>query len=269
MTKKKILKEFTLTEISAVDNPAQPTAKATIMKRHEVNPNELNKTEEVLNMTEEEIAKKVADEVAKATEELTKQATELQLLADMNDADKEVYKAMTDEEKAEWAKLTPEERKKKKEDVAKRNETVEFEGKTVSKSVVGDETFEVIKSLAKKFEENEARVAKAEADAEMATLEKRASEEFKNIAGTPTEIAAVLKGLKSLPEEVATRIEGYMVAVNKSAADDFEVKGTKTVSKSADAFNAKVEEIAKRDGIKKSQAFLIAAKEHPELTQKD
>lgn len=269
--KKRRLTDFLLTEISGVDNPAQPTAKMSIMKRH-VTDSDLKKhagtsgnLPDGENMSAEELKKSHAEEVAKfeaEKAELAKKLAEVEAVAKMDDSEKLVYKAMSDKEKAEWLKLSEDEKKKKKEEMSKRDETIVVDGESVSKSAVGDAMFAVLKRQS----DLEAQVAKANESVEMARLEKRAVEEFGKMAGTPTEIANVLKSLKSLDETVVKFVEGLMTKENELAKKASETIGTKqdAVAK-ADTMDKAVAEIMKRDNVTKRVAMELIVSERPEL----
>lgn len=355
--KKRRLTDFLLTEISGVDNPAQPTAKMSIMKRHDFVSKyldcstaaniqsfperlKLNEQEKILwqtrdniyplfdalnstvsnvvsdgnlsisqkelkiasivndfyisvvreipdleqelikflkragtsgnlpdgeNMSAEELKKSHAEEVAKfeaEKAELAKKLAEVEAVAKMDDSEKLVYKAMSDKEKAEWLKLSEDEKKKKKEEMSKRDETIVVDGASVSKSVVGDAMFAVLKRQS----DLEAQVAKANESVEMARLEKRAVEEFGKMAGTPAEIANVLKSIKSLDETVVKFVEGLMTKENELAKKASETIGTKqdAVAKS-DTTTKAVTEIMKRDNVSQRVAMETVVKERPEL----
>lgn len=280
--KRYILDEIDLHEISGVDDPAQPTAKATIIKRNskteaEAGPSGIiNKSEEEKSLTPEEIEKKVADAVEANTTELTKSFDE-KLAEAINaaydtmfalDSDEHsVLKAKTKEEQDELMKLTPEERKKKLKAEKEADEVVKFEGKEIAKSVVGADTF----AIYKKFEAMEAEVAKAKEAETFAKLEKRASEEFGNLPGTDVEKASILKALTSLDAEVAKNLEAILKSANEANAEAFVEKGAKTavdkddvVAKKA-AFDTKVEDIMKSRSVNKTRAYEIVAAENPEL----
>jgi len=273
--KKKILRNFVLTEISGVDRPAQPTAKMTIMKRadilgdnqqdhKETNMAVVAKTVEELSadiekMTEtvNELTKKLADaEVAKA---------EVELLAKMSDEEKTYFAKMDDKAKADWAKASEKDKKKTMDDLKKNDETIVVGAETISKSVVGAAQFEVFKRLA----DAEARIAKAEQAAEIATLEKRAAEEFANLPGTDSEKALLLKALSTVDKSVAEYAESVFKAANEANSFAFQTVGVKKALDENDPetkLEKRAEEIRKADTrLTKEQALVKAYEENPEL----
>lgn len=276
-----ILDEINLNEISAVDDPAQPTAKATIFKRatkvqKDAGPSGDNTNPEEDFMKPEDIEKKVAEAVEASKAELTKSFGDdlakavndaFELMLSFDGEELELFKAKAKEDQDELMKLTPEERKKKLKDEKAKDEVVKFEGKEIAKSAVGDATF----ALYKRLEAMDAEIAKAKEAEEFAKLEKRASEEFANLPGTDVEKAKILKAVESLDEEVKKNLEAILKAANEKNADAFVKKGAK-VAVSADdavakkaALDGKVDEIMKNRSVTKSKAYEIVAVENPEL----
>lgn len=192
---------------------------------------------EVNKMTEAEMKKAVEEAVAKATAELSEELAK---------AKKEVtdLKAMEAE-------------KKKKEEMAKSDETVVISGQTLSKSAVGEATFAILKA-------QEDRLAKAEEAAELAKFEKKASDEFKHIPGTDLEKAALLKSI-SKDAENGPKIEALLKSLEAHNAKAFETVGVSKGSDAAQTQEAKVAEIVKRDNVSKARAMEIAVAEAPEL----
>ena len=290
--KKFIITKLDLTEISGVDSPAQPTARATIMKRspeHSVGDSDEVSTlvtEENIQLTND-VEKSVDESAVDSAADLEK-AFDEKLAAAINAAydamfafepsEYELVKAMSKEEKDELMSLSPEERKKKLKAAIEGEEVAKFEGREVRKSSVGEDTFHLYKRLeameiqvAKEREAKELEVAKAKEAEELAKLEKRASEEFGNLPGDASEIAAVLKALTSLDEEVAKSIEAIMKVANEAHETAFVEKGVKKAPEADDvevkkaALNTKIEDIMKSRSVSKSKAFEIVAAENPEL----
>lgn len=118
-------------------------------------------------------------------------------------------------------------------------------------------------------------ITKANDRAELATLEKRAADEFSHLPGTPAEIAGVLKSAALLPDASKEAFEKMMKAHEAMAAKAFDRIGSSggvvidmDVKKAAGEFEGKVSEIAKRDNIGNHTAMAKARKEHPELFAK-
>lgn len=247
--KKKILKDFVLTEISGVDRPAQPTAKMTIMKRE----------------SEAGSSGDINPDGEKMSEELTKKVAELE---------KALGETKTELEKANktMADMKAEEDKKKKmEEMQKNDETVEVAGQVIAKSAVGEASFAVFKAQAEQIAKAEERIAKAEEAAEMAKLEKRASEEFKHVPGTASDVAKMLKALGGMEESVAKNFEAVLKSVEEKNAVAFTTIG-KSFGPAAGGAEEKLEKAAEEirksaPGMTKEQALVKAYEEHPELVK--
>lgn len=342
--KKKILKDFVLTEISGVDRPAQPTAKMTIMKRADFNSelheevikyydpskgakdfnsilieNEKQKRlweakEELYPLFEamqssissivlddklsetdrqarietsvsdflsavRDVMPEVEEELMKTFQELNKaglstgETVEENMTAEVEKKLAELEKALAEKnvelEKAykDMAEMKAMEEKKKKEmEMKKNDETVEVSGQLISKSAVGDETFAVFKAQAEAIAKAEERIAKAEEAAEMAKLEKRASEEFKHIPGTAADVAKMLKALGGMEEDVAKSFESVLKSVDEKNAEAFKTIGfSKSNREVTKSFEAAVAEVQKRENVSKTRAMEIAAQENPDL----
>ena len=132
----------------------------------------------------------------------------------------------------------------------------------VKRSEVGDAQFTVLKA-------QQAQIAKADERAEIAELSKRASTEFPHVAGTPDEIAKVLRVLKTAPEDVRDAGEAILKAAEAMSRAGFERLGHRgeDVRKAADSFNDRVVEIEKRDSIPRHKAMTKARREYPEEFQ--
>ncbi len=168
----------------------------------------------------------------------------------------ETLKAAKDKAEAD-AKAAVEENDKTKKALTEATDAVIKVGETeVRKSVVGDAQFSVVKAL--------------QDQAQTATLEKRASDEFSHVAGTATEKALVLKAAEAMPEDTKKAFDAIMVSAEAMAAGAFKTFGGRggldqsgDVEKAVATFKGKVSEIAKRDGISEMAAMRKARAEHP------
>jgi hypothetical protein len=323
--KRKILKDFVLTEISGVDRPAQPTARMSIMKRdfsldeadkqlvekieksgysfsgymkaEEFNEESWRLTDALVssmrdavlsgdesmmrqNIEEYLMAVKAVsssdvasigkalekaindkdpvtsgtekdkmaelDDLNKQVSDLTNKLKESDLIAKMCDDEKMHMAKMGDKDKAAFMAMSAEDRKKKMATNKRDDEVIEVAGQTIAKSVVGAEMFAVMKFQQVQLKANEEAIAKAQLDAEMATLRKRADDDFAHVPGTTDERAALLKAAKAMPEAVQKTLEQVMTSYEKTIAKAFETQGhshaDSPISKSA---NEQVETLAK------------------------
>ncbi len=262
-----------LHELSLVDSPANKSAKVTIFKR--LDDQDKSEPKEENNMTEAEV-KKAVDAAIEETltkqkeldakiEALTKENNVLKLRAEMTAEEKQFSKEskMTPEEEAAFM---ADEEKKKKEKMAsflskrQSDESLEVDGMVIKKSEVGEASFHVMKS-------QQEALKKAQDDNETVRLEKRAFEEFPNVAGTSAEKAKVLKALASAPKEVQAIADAIFKSANDMASKAFTNLGHKkidAVAKTSSDFNTKVSEIMKRDNSTRTQAMEKAREESPE-----
>ena len=254
--KRKILKDFVLTEISGVDRPAQPTARMSIMKRAEdFDKNELselikralNEMRDGANHDDGEDEMSDIEKLTAQVAELTKNLESAEALSKMCDDEKMHMAKMGDKDKAAFMAMSAEDRKKKMATNKRDDEVIEVAGQTIAKSVVGAEMFAVMKFQQVQLKANEEAIAKAQLDAEMATLRKRADDDFAHVPGTTDERAALLKAAKAMPEAVQKTLEQVMTSYEKTIAKAFETQGhshaDSPISKSA---TEQVETLAKQ-----------------------
>ena len=111
-------------------------------------------------------------------------------------------------------------------DLKKANEeTIVVAGETILKSVVGPSMFAVIKSQQADLIAQKADVAKARDETAMAVFTKRAGDDFAHLAGTPTELADVLKAFATMPEAVQKTAEAVFKSAEELAKQAFVVTG--------------------------------------------
>jgi hypothetical protein len=225
-----------------------------------------------------EVVPELEDEINKLFEDFTKAGSSGDINPDgeiMSEAVTkelaEVKKALADtvaeleKAKADMAEMKAMEEKKKKQiEMQKNDETVEVSGQKIAKSVVGEDQFLVFKAVAVELQ-------KARDDAEMAKLEKRASEEYKHIPGTTADIAKMLKALDGMEEPVAKHFEAIMKAVDEKNAMFFKNVGVSkgNVANSAEEQLEKAaEELRKAlPTMTKEQAIVKAYEMNPELVK--
>ena len=217
MSKKAILHELQVFELSAVDKPAQEGARFVIAKRADPLDTDgdgegktISKspdTNEGGTMTEAE-KKELEAKLEKAAADLA--ATEgtvaiLKAENAMNDAEKAFYKSLDDGDAAAFLKMDAEER-------ATEIEKAKSEDRVLYKDAAGTEYRKsdgaLVIALAKKADEQAVELAKLRDTNELASLEKRASTDLAKYKGdTPVKVA-VLKALDGIKDE-ATRKAAY------------------------------------------------------------
>lgn len=220
-----------LAELSSVDRPAQAGAKAVIMKR--ADDGNFNKGETTMPTIEELQAENTTLKAALATAKASCESAE---------EDKERMALELADTKKALAAAT--------------DETITVGGETFSKSLIGDASFSVMKAMAK--ERDEAR------------FEKRASEEFPNLVGTPVEKGLVLAAMEKMDDATKTALSNILVAAEKMTSAGFGQLGTQypgqqpTEKAARGTFDQKVSEIEKRDSVSKAVAMQTARREFPE-----
>lgn len=149
------------------------------------------------------------------------------------------------------------------------DDSVVIEGERISKADVGEAVFNVLKSQSDKIEAQRLDIAKAQDEAQMAVLSKRADSEFAHVPGTSNEKAQMLKAIGTMPEALRKHFERVLTQSEKIAKAAFATVGVagsnpEDFAKSKRDFEAKVAEIAKRDGLPRHEAMSKARQEDPE-----
>lgn len=271
MAKKRILTDFRLDKISAVDNPCQEGARVAIIKRKEDNMDTVTKKEH-----EDAIAKLNGDH-KKALDALTAQVAKLQAdadaanaLAKMSDEDKEYMAGEKDEDKKKsFLAATPEVRKDLINKRKAADETVIVSGVTIRKSAVGEATFNIMKAQQKQIEDNAEAIRKANEETLNAVIAKRVQDEFSHVAGKPVDTVKVLKFVGSAPKDVQDALTVILTSAEQLAKRGFERKGhgdgQLEIKKGQQPFLDAVNNIMTTQKVSKSVALAKAAELHPDL----
>ena len=192
-----------------------------------------------------------------------------EVLAKMSDKAKAYMAKLDDKGKEAFLSLSTEDQEKKVASVTKNDETVELDGQTIRKSEVGDGAFTVLKAQAERVAKMEERLAKAEDDAHMERLAKRADDDMGNLPGDRVFKARVLKAADTLSDEDKAAFTALVKAANDALAGAFEEKGVKkgkeVAANPAAAFEEAAKEVAKRDNVTLTKAYEIVGREQPEL----
>lgn len=295
--RRNIMRAFKISEISAVDRPAQEGAKAAIIKRN------TNDTGDV-EMDAKELEKKVADLTAQLAKMKTDGEAVAKKLADAETANTDlVAKAAAAAEDAEYATvkakkpfdpaaasemedqaedaadsktkkralrkafvaMSPEARDRYIAEKRSNDEVITIDGQEVRKSAVGALQFNLMKSQAARVEALEKSSKDAIEKAESAELAKRADEEFSHLPGTTDEKVSVLRAIGKSDKKVQETFATMMKAGDKAVMGAFEKLGHRGGSPSVDkgAFEKRVAEVRARDGSSRMDAMEKARKEFP------
>lgn len=224
-----------------------------------------NTTQETNMSEKDENLVKALEEQKNALEKAANLQKQLDFITSLTAEQLEVYKALDKKEREELDDLSDEDKKKKLTQKSNSDEVVKFEGKEIRKSAVGEEAF----ALYKRMDDMRLEVQKAKDAEEMVRLEKRASEEFKHLAGTPAEIASVLKAIETLDNSTKETIQTIMKTAEEAAANAYVQKGAKIAADEVElkkkAQAAKIAEIQETHKVSKSRAMELAASEDPKL----
>ena len=201
--------------------------------------------------------------LGKQVESLTAERDEATAKASMTDAEKEFMGTLDKEEKAKFMSMSGDERKARMKKSAEDDDTVVIKGRTIRKSAVGEDVFEIFKAQAAEAEVLRKSVEEERDRRETAEFGKRAEDELGHLPGTVTERANILKAVSKLPEDVRTSIEKALTAGDKAVKSAFSTLGTNSglsddVSKSSQAFTSKVADIMNRDKCTKTTAIAKA-----------
>lgn len=209
--RKRILKDFELTEISGVDRPAQTPATMTIIKRDRAKEPDMS-----------------ADELKalqKSVEDLTVELAIAKGMAGMSDMEKEYMSGMDDDAKKGFMGMSPEDRKKKMDQMKKNDEVLEVNGAQIYKSAVGDNLFEVLKEQQEEIKKQAAEVHKAREIAMLAGFVKKAQSDYSHVPGTPEQVGQLLRETADLSKSAQETFSAILKALENANAEAFTTKG--------------------------------------------
>lgn len=218
-------------------------------------------------VTNEELVVKInelEDQLKKAEDALN--AAELRAaVASMDPDDGAAFEALSETEKAEFAKANEEERETLLAKSASRIEKANALPEAVQKQ---------LSEIQKKLDDAESRataaetVAKAERDrAHLQELSKRAETDFANLPGTPEEKGKILKSLESLPEEEREPVLQILRAGNEAMKATMAPVGKNSTTSVGGAWG-KIESLAKSlvsPTLTKEKAVAKVIEDNPEL----
>jgi len=294
--KRRIMKEFRVDEISAVDFPAQVTARAVIMKREPTDaekekameagnvgedPPSKNKKKQVkdglpepaktskntsgdLNANEAEMAKtdeKTAEnEAVTKLAEMTKRAERAEKIAELSDAQRGIFKSLEGDAPDEFLALTSDQREV---EVAKASDAnaVVYTDATGMENRKSDDSRLV--AMAKRADEERALRVATEEKAVLNDLAKRA-ETLKHIPGDLEARMDLLKGVDSLPEDKREAAMAALVAHDAGLAKSFESNGASNSGLGGDVLENVAEQIRTADSSLTAEQAMVKALDTPE-----
>lgn len=269
---KRILTGLRLDKIAAVDRPCQEHATMTIMKRDDAGSPGTTTDERSVSMSD--LEKKVGElegkiaELTKSLETSTSALAVADAMAKMSDKDKAHLEGLKDEEaKKAFLAMTPDARSAVVDKAAEADEVVKIDGRDIRKSLVGADTFAVMKAQADRIAKAEDDIRKERDERIMSDLRKRADDEFGHVPGSTDERADMLKAMAGMTDPVRKSFEAVFKVAEEAHKGAFVERGSRggnpDLKKSGDAFLAKAAEIAKRDNITSAEALKKARQEDP------
>jgi hypothetical protein len=276
------LEKLSLNELSLVDKGANQHASVTIFKRDASSgadkggssADSTAETKDDPNMaaTEAQVAdlNKSVEALTKSLDDTKAELAKAEAISKMSDAAKTYMKSLDDDAKAKFMSLSTAEQDAKAAKVAKADETLELHGQRIQKSAVGDGVFAVMKAQAAEIQKANERIEKAENEAKLQVLAKRADDEFASLPGDRLAKARILKSFETLSDEDRAAAEAMLKAGSSSLAKAFSTVGKNGSPAQAEGsaesqLQKKAEEIAKRDNVSVAKAYETAITENPDL----
>jgi hypothetical protein len=264
--RRNIMRKFRIGEISGVDFPCQAPARAVIFKRGEplAGEGETAVLKKSLGLPDTATDAEVAAALEKRnTEHAELQATvaDLAKKATLSDETRSHYEELAKADKTKAQAFLDKDEAGRKAEVALAkvgDETfTTAEGATISKRAVGDQVFTVMKAQEARLQSQAADLAKAQEATAMASFTKRATDDFRHLAGSVEERAAILKHLSTAPAEVQKAADALLKAAEGAAKFAFEKAGAGG-GKGPEANDAEGEIQKIADDILKAQPTLTA-----------
>lgn len=260
MAKRKMVK-FKISEISAVDKPAQKPARAVIIKRDvkesmslqervlqilKNNPELVANFGDNINGKEEDVMSdpnNAADQLAAKVSKLEKDLEIAKSYGQLNDAEKTHYDSLTDEKKTEFLSKSSKERQAVLESIAKAD-PIEYTSDSGVEYHKSDG--EKMIALAKQADAS-ARIAKAEAAKNKENeLRKRAEETLSHLPGDKNVHLELIKSVENIEDEkMRSDVIACLKAQNSKMATSFVNKGTSEIPEFDATATQQLDELAK------------------------
>ena len=202
----------------------------------------------------EELAKKLAD----ASAELD--------IAKMSDEEKEHLESLDDEGKGKFRGLSASQRKQAMKKRLDDDEVIEVGGRSIRKSVIGEDHFEVIKSQQAQIAEQDEALVEERNRRETVELTKRAEDDLEHLPGTVDEKIEILQGISKMEDGPRAALEAMLKVGDKAVSAAFQKIGHTGEQKVANAaaFNKRVSEIKAREKCSGTEAMAKARDEFPD-----
>lgn len=268
--KRRIMKEFSIFEISAVDEPAQAPATMAIMKSKQgVPPDEPapgQHKEATMPKTAEELQAeltKTAKDKDTAEAELAKakaKAEKAEKMAELTDVQKSHYNGLSDDAKDAFLKASPEQRQVEVDaELTKRAAADPEVYKALDGTVYKKSDDSRLVEMAKRDDAREKEMRKMREDAADAAFEKTASVDFAKFKGETSAKAALAKAIAGIKdEEIRKSVKEMLKAAHSAVGLTLKEVGTGADDYDADdeaaEANNKAQAEKKLDGLAKKYA---------------
>lgn len=276
-----------LDEISAVDRPAQPAARAVIFKRDgglapqpaggvgssDTNTPGSSGAKETQQMTDKTSAESQLEAVNKRVAELTAELAIAKAIGEFSDAEKNLYGGLDAAGQEAFLKLSREQRAERVRASAESNPVVytTLDGETFRKN---DDPRMV--SIAKSADEYRKALITERNERKTVELRKRAESELKSLPGTEVVKVALLRAIDGISDEETRKgVAELLKAGNDAISKNFTESGTAAGADNPGSdeqleAEAKLEKFAK--GLREKDpklstwdAYALAAEQNPEL----
>ena len=239
---------------------------------------EAKKASGTANTEELDALKAQLEEVNKQLETLKSERDAAVAKADLSDAERTFVETLDAENASEFMKMSKKARASFMKTADETDETLVVGSRTVRKSIVGEDVFEVMKAQEERLKLSE-EIAKKERDDRITTqLQKRAEAELNNLPGSVAEKVDVLKAVSGLDEAVVETLNKIFKAADESLSGAYTSFGHKDgrvtdihkarnsrIQKDRDTdFMKKVETIKREERVSGSEAMTIARKRYPD-----
>jgi len=213
-------------------------------------------------LDKDQYSKAEVEELIRENEEAQAEALEVATkVAELSDAEREIYKSLEGEAQHDFLHATPEQRAA---EVAKQNDSnpVVYKAKNGTEFRKNDDPRLV--QMAKERDEERADFLKMQAEREQERYEKRADEELPNLPGEVQTRAAILKAVDGIEDE-ATREEAIkaLKAQNTRMGEALREVGTAGIRKQDDVNQGTGAKNAHEELEKRAREYV---KEHPETS---
>lgn len=204
--------------------------------------------------------KELEDKLKKAGEDNTKLQADLAkatALAGMTDVQKQHYNGLSPEDQEIFLKKSSDERDAIIKKASDADEVLTVGDRVIRKSVVGEDSFFVMKKQQERIEAQEAQSAKDRAEAVKKAFELKAETDYPNLPGSPEHKGQLLKAVDGLEEEPRKAVTEMLKAADEAMKKNFNENGHNqdTVSDANEKLNKLAQEKADKENLPFHKAY--------------